>query len=169
MQRAAVVPEIRVVPDLKQQIDDLFQPGWDSRTTALVERLPEAAGDAGPPVSPFAKFIVDTPNVVVVEAGAAAQGGHLVLLDSYSSDWRVTVDGRRADMVQADGLFRAVRLTSGRHVVKFAYRPTALVWGGAVTGAALVMTFGLLAWPWRRHPDCGSTALYSSAPKRPAR
>jgi hypothetical protein len=153
MPRAVVVPEARVVPDVGEQIDRLFQPGWDSRTTALVAGPAAAVGDPGAPVPPFATFLEDSPNHVVVEAGAGVQGGHLVLLDSYSPDWKVTVDGRRADMVQADGLFRSVHLTPGRHVVAFAYRPAALVWGAAVSGAALVLMLALLLWPRRRRVD----------------
>jgi hypothetical protein len=147
--RATVVSDTTVVPDVEQQIDALFQPGWDSRTTALLERIPEAAGNVGLPVLPFARFVADTPNRVVVEAGAARNGGHLVLLDSYSPDWSATVDGHQATIVQADGLFRAVRLPPGRHVVEFLYRPTSLVWGATISAAALALTIGLLAWPWR--------------------
>jgi hypothetical protein len=147
--RALVVADVRVVPDTRQQVDALFEAGWDSRTTALVERLPEAAGEAGPPVAPSATFAIDSSNRVVVEAGAGAgagaDGGYLVLLDSYSPDWRVTVDGTSAEMVRANGLFRAVRLNPGRHIVEFTYRPKALVWGAAVSGLALVVTLGLLA------------------------
>jgi hypothetical protein len=144
------------VPDLGQQVDALFQPGWDSRTTVLVTRQHDAAGVAGTPVPPFATFVADTSNQVVLQAGAAAEGGYLVLLDSYSPDWRVTVDGRRADMVQANGLFRAVRLASGRHVVAFVYRPGALVWGATVSGTALAVVLGFLVWPARRRTNTGS-------------
>jgi hypothetical protein len=150
MPRLAVVSEVRVVPDDGDQIAMLFQPGWESRTTALIERPLAAAGNAGPPVAPFARFLEDTPNKAVIEAGAGAQGGHLLLLDSYSSDWSATVDGRRADMGQADGLFRSVHLTSGRHVVAFTYRPTALLWGSGTSSAALFLTLGLLGWTGAR-------------------
>ena len=123
MPRVAVVSDAQVVPDVDQQVVALFEPGWDSRATALVARQPEAAGDAGPAVPPFARVITDGANRVVVEAGAAEGGGYLVLLDSYSPDWHVSADGRHADLVQANGLFRAVRLAPGRHVVEFATAP----------------------------------------------
>lgn len=147
--RVAVVSDVRVVPDAAQQVEALFELGWDSRTTALIGRQPGAAGDPGPPVSPFARFIAESSNRVVIEAGAAADGGYLVLLDSYSPDWRVLVDGQPADLVRANGLFRAVRLVPGRHHVEFVYRPRALIWGGGVSGLALVFTLGLIAWPRR--------------------
>jgi hypothetical protein len=151
MPRVSVVTNARLVPVVEQQVNALFEPGWDSRTTVLIDREPDPAGDSGPPVTPFARFLEDTSNRLGVEAGAGADGGYLVLLDSYSADWRVMVDRRRADMVQANGLFRAVRLTPGRHEVEFVYRPRALVWGGAISGLGLVITLGLLILG--RRPD----------------
>lgn len=145
--RVAVISDARIVPDIGQQVEALFQGGWDNRTTALVDRQPPAAGVAGEPVPPSARFMADAENQVVVEAGAGTDGGYLVLLDSYSDDWRVTVDGRPADMVRANGLFRAVRLVAGRHVVEFVYRPRAFLWGAVASAAALVVTLALLAWP----------------------
>jgi len=157
MPRATVVASARVVPDADDQVKALFEPGWDSRTTAIVQRPSEVAGDIGPPVTPFARFILDTSNRVVVEAGAEAGGGYLVVLDSHSPDWQVSVDGHRGDLILANGLFRAVRLPPGRHVVEFVYRPVALVWGLAVSLIALMGTAWLLFWPRRpRHVATGA-------------
>ena len=148
--RASMVSSARVEKDLDRQVRALFEPGWDHRGTVFVERQPEPAGIAGPAESPFARVVADGANRVVVEAGAGDNGGYLVLLDSYSPDWRVSVGGRHAEMVQANGLFRAVRLAPGRHVVEFVYRPRALVWGAAVSGVALALTLACLFWPTGR-------------------
>jgi hypothetical protein len=40
-------------------------------------------------------------------------------------------------MVRADGLFRAVRLTPGRHRIEFVYRPRAVIAGGIMSAIAL--------------------------------
>jgi hypothetical protein len=150
MPRVAMAEEARVVPREEDQIEALFQPGWDSRATALVQRQPGAAGTRRRPVAPSARIIAERSNRVAIDAGAGAQGGYLVLLDSYSPDWRVSVDGHPAEMVQANGLFRAVRLVPGRHLVEFSYRPAALAWGLVVSALALAVTVGLLAWPVRQ-------------------
>ena len=148
--RASIVPRASVEADIDRQVLWLFEPGWDHRTTVFVERQPAMGGVAGTPVPPFARFITDSANRVVLEAGAGPDGGYLVLLDSYSPDWRARVDSRQADMVQANGLFRAVRLAPGTHLVEFTYRPRALVWGATVSGVALAITIGMLVWPRRR-------------------
>lgn len=143
--RVSVVSHARVVPDVRQQIEALFKPGWDARRTALIAREPGAAGAPGTPMAPSARFLVDAATRVVVEAGVGAGGGYLILLDSFSREWRVNVDGRRAVMVRANGLFRAVRLARGRHVVEFVYRPRALLWGAGMSCVAFVVVLVLVA------------------------
>jgi hypothetical protein len=145
--RVSVVSNTIVVGDIGQQIDALFRGGWNSRSTAIIDHEPAAAGNAGPPVPGSARMTTDTTNRVVVEAGAGDAGGYLVLLDSFSDGWRATADGQPATIVRADGLFRAVRLNPGPHVVEFVYRPRAFLLGAAISAAALALVLGLLAWP----------------------
>jgi hypothetical protein len=145
-----VVPETRVVKEWDLQVESLLLPGWDRRTTAILERPIDAAGVTGAPVEPFAEVTIDTPTRVVVNAGAGESGGHLVLLDSYSADWQVVVDGQPAEMTRANGLFRGVHLAPGRHEVTFVYRPRAFRLGAATSAAGLLIAFGLLAVPRRR-------------------
>jgi hypothetical protein len=145
-QRVAMVPDARIVAEVPMQIEALFQAGWDTRTTVVLERQPAAAGDVGAPMPPSARFVADGANRVVVEAGAGAAGGYLVLLDSYSDDWRVRVDGRPATIVRANALFRAVRLVAGHHIVEFVYRPRAFFAGLVASAAALAVILTLLLW-----------------------
>lgn len=150
--RVALVPDARIVPDVGQQVEALFQAGWDRKAIAVLESEPAAAGDAGAPVLPSARFVADSANRVVVEAGAGVAGGYLVLLDSYSDDWRAVVDGRPATVVRANGLFRAVRLTAGRHIVEFVYRPRAFYWGSGASALALAAILALAGWPRAGQP-----------------
>jgi hypothetical protein len=145
--RVTVVSKTEVVGDIGQQIEALFTGGRDIRSTAIVEHQPAAAGDARSPVPPSATITADTANRVVVEAGVGEAGGYVVLLDSFSDGWRATADGHPATIVRANGLFRAVRLNPGRHIVEFLYRPGGFLVGAAASAAALLMVLGLLAWP----------------------
>jgi hypothetical protein len=145
--RVTVVSKTEVVGEMRQQIEALFTGGWDSRSMAIIDREPAAAGDAGPPVPPSATITTDTANRVVVAAGAGEAGGYVVLLDSFSEDWRATADGHPATIVRANGLFRAVRLNPGAHVVEFRYRPAAFLVGAAASAAAMAVVIGLLVWP----------------------
>jgi hypothetical protein len=151
--RVMVVPDADVVGDTGKQIEMLFTGGWDVRATAIVDHEPAAAGDLKSPVPPSAAIATETPNRVVVEAGAGGSGGYLVMLDSFAEGWRATADGQSATIVRADGLFRAVRLNPGPHVVEFVYRPRAFLVGATVSAAALVLVLGLFVWPARSRAD----------------
>jgi hypothetical protein len=147
--RVMVVSKTEVVSDVGQQIDTLFTGARDIRSTAIIEREPAAAGDVRPPVPQSATITTDGANRVVVQAGAGEAGGYLVMLDSFSDDWRASADGHPATIVRANGLFRAVRLNPGPHVVEFIYRPRAFLVGAAASAAGLALVVGMLAWPAR--------------------
>jgi Bacterial membrane protein YfhO len=145
--RVSVVDEVKVVSDYRSQVATMFQPGWDSRTMAILDREPPAAvGQSGTAAAPAARIVTESANRVVVDATAGSNGGYVLLLDSYSPDWRVTVDGQAADIVRADALFRAVRVTPGHHELNFVYRPAAFVWGSVLSAIALLITLALSAW-----------------------
>ena len=145
--RVTMVSKTQVVGDIREEIETLFTDGRDGRSTAIIEYEPPAAGDVQQPVPPSAAITRDTANRVVVQAGAGEAGGYLVMLDSFSDDWRAIADGRPATIVRANGLFRAVRLNPGPHVIEFFYRPRAFLIGAAASVAALAVVFGLLVWP----------------------
>ena len=67
------------------------------------------------------------------------QSGHLVLADTYDPGWKATVDGRRADVLRANGAFRAVHLDAGRHVVEMVYRPASVLAGALVSAVAVLL------------------------------
>lgn len=143
--RVSVVPAAVVISDLESQITALFEPGWDHRQAVVVARNSAVAGIPGAPASPGGRVVDEGANWLTIDAAAGAGGGYLLVLDSYDADWDVRVDGQPADMVRANGLFRAVRLTSGSHRVEFRYRPRALWWGGAVSALAGLVVLALLA------------------------
>jgi len=89
-----------------------------------------------------AKIVHESPNRVVVEA-KTERGGWLVLLDSYYPGWRASVDGRRAEIRQANGCFRAVRIPPGTHLASFTYLPSSFLCGSGLSALCLI---GVVAW-----------------------
>jgi hypothetical protein len=67
--------------------------------------------------------------------------GIFVVSDSAYPGWTAKVDDQPADWVVADYCLRAVELGSGRHRVRFDYRPKPYVWGARVS---LVTLAGIL-------------------------
>ncbi len=79
-----------------------------------------------------------------------AEGGVLVLLDTYASGWKATVDGRPAKIFPANLAFRAVDVPPGSHEVDFLYRPWAVRAGLALSGAGWLAVLLLAVWAWKR-------------------
>ncbi len=67
--------------------------------------------------------------------------GYLLLADSYYPGWHASVDGKPAQIERANGLFRAVALSAGVHLVEMEYRAVA---GEVGTVIALTSLLGLL-------------------------
>ena len=82
--------------------------------------------------------------------GRAAGEGFVVLRDSFDPSWRATVDGAPAQVVRANGLYRAVSIPAGRHVIRFRYRPRALGVGLTISGmTALALGIVCTVFPRR--------------------
>jgi hypothetical protein len=134
--RAFVVSSAVAEPDAGAAIAKLFDPSFDPSWTVVLDR-----GDGGAPSGARGKAMIreDGASAVAVDAEAPEGGGYLVLLDSDDPGWRVDVDGAKAEVLRADGVFRAVRLTAGKHEVRFRYVPRGWVPGTAISLAALAL------------------------------
>jgi hypothetical protein len=98
-----------------------------------------------------------------------AQGaGYLVLADAIQSDWRVSVDGVRANLVPADHAFVAVAVPKGAHTIRF-YDPQPWagpgIWISGVTMLFIVALFTPLGLRWPFVPQV-SRLSRQSGPRR---
>jgi hypothetical protein len=115
--------------DFPAMLRDGRWPDVDLSTTVLLERIPAGApaGEAPPPIATTVRMTRYGLTEVVVDLEAAT-GGYLVLNDPYQPWWFAEVDGSAAPLVRANVLFRAVAVSAGRHVVRFAFRPLLGAW-----------------------------------------
>jgi hypothetical protein len=131
--RAMVVPSATVEGRSTVQIERLVAADFDPSSEVLLSAEPPApAGAPGVGTPASATLLEDGPTTVTVAASVTDSGGYLVLADSYDPYWHAEVDGEATPVLQANGLFRAVRLAPGHHEVRFTYRPTSLFAGAAV-------------------------------------
>jgi Bacterial membrane protein YfhO len=94
---------------------------------------------------------------VEVEVQGAADG-LLVLADPWYPQWKVTVDGRPAELLRVDHAFRGVRVPAGSHRVVFTYEDRALQVGLVVSAVSVLGLAGLWLWRRRRRPDHAQAA-----------
>ena len=88
-----------------------------------------------------------------------AQGaGFLVVADALQSGWTVEVDGRRAELMDADHAGVAVRVPEGRHTVTLHYTPGGWRLGQVLSALTMLGLAGVVIWDVRRRrrPALGS-------------
>ena len=160
LERAPFVPPPSATPRgrARRALDGVFR--WLGIERDLVPgALPE--GKPMPPlpgaVTPArtetsVQWVADTAERTVVQV-TAPEGGLLVMRDTYFPGWSATVDGRPADLLRADVLFRAVYLPPGQpepHVVELTYRSRALERGVPFSLISVTLTALLALLPYRR-------------------
>jgi hypothetical protein len=138
--RAVLVPRARVAEDA-EAMAALGRP--------LDELALEVVVDRGPPLDAVAcesAVTTDEPSATeVVHRVSACAERLLVLTDAWYPGWEVEVDGAKGEVLRAWGLFRAVRVPPGEHVVRWRYRPRPFAVGGGVSLLALVAALAVLA------------------------
>lgn len=68
-----------------------------------------------------------------------AQAGFLVMSDLYTKDWKATIDGAPATLLNANYAYRAVVLPEGQHQVEFYYAPASFTIGKTLSLSGLII------------------------------
>jgi prepilin-type N-terminal cleavage/methylation domain-containing protein len=142
--RAYIASSIEVArdrADLAWQRDALFNLALPDDGVRL-DAMPPPAGTPSAARGASVRIVEDGTTRVTLEATLGGPGV-VVLRDSYDPSWRVEVDGVAGRFARANGLYRAVALPPGRHVIRFFYRPRDLALGLIMSGmTALVLLIG---------------------------
>ena len=112
--------------DFARMLADGVWPDADLRSTVLLEGPAVPAVDG--PRRPGSVRIARYHNTEVVLDVDSPDGGWAVLNDLWHPWWFAEVDGKPAETLRANVLFRAVAVPPGRHTVRFAFRPVAGAW-----------------------------------------
>ena len=82
------------------------------------------------------------PTEVVVEASCET-ACLLVLTDVDYPGWGAHVDGRQAEVIRVNGLFRGVLLAPGEHHVVYRFRSRSIARGAAISVATLLLVLAV--------------------------
>lgn len=147
--RAFLVSRTRVA-DAAAAFGTLLDPGFDPGREAIVATGAALAGSAS--AGGTVRWLERRADRQRLET-TSPQPALLVLADAFDPGWRASLDGVPQALLRANVAFRAVRVPEGRHVVELRYRPRAVIAGGVVSGAALVVAAGLLVVRGRARPQ----------------
>lgn len=78
-------------------------------------------------------------NKVVIESNSKGDGV-VMLTDTYYPGWKVYVDNKESELFLANGIFRAVGVTAGKHNIEFKYQPESFKLG------AIISAFSFIFW-----------------------
>jgi hypothetical protein len=120
------------------------RPGFDTRSSVVLENGPASAGAGGGTVT-------ETRGVNSLDLRVRSSGGYLVIPDMWDPGWHATVNGRTAPVVRANFNQQAVPVPPGASHVMLRYRPPGLTLGELLTLAGALVVAGLVAVP-RRAP-----------------
>ena len=134
------LPRIRfaskaVEADFERLLRDGKWPDFDPATTVLLAEAPAEPTD-GPAASASIRLASYRNTEVVIDVDATTPG-YVVLNDPYHAWWDAEVDGQEAPLLQADVIFRAVKVPAGAHRLRFVFRPFKGAWRDARR-----------RWPW---------------------
>ena len=120
-----MAPGAAKIIDIDQTLTDGNWPQVDFASTVLLD-----GDEAGVPLQgpPGTARILSYRNTEVVVEAQSTQGCYLVLNDIWHAWWTAQVDGAPAPILQANVMFRAVRLAPGTHRVRFHFDPLAGLW-----------------------------------------
>lgn len=147
--RAGVFYRAQFSPDLDRIIDAWTDANFPAETTVLLWGTGQSRPDPGLSRPTPARITGYENEQVTVEA-EAKQDGWLLLLDAWYPGWEAEVDGKPAQILRANGFFRAVQIPAGRHVVIFKYHPGAFYKTLCVSLSGLVLWLGLLGLSFRK-------------------
>jgi hypothetical protein len=150
--RVGVVDAQQVVPTEAAQLDAVLDPSFDGRHTVVTSTpLPGLSTTRATGRPGSARIVRYQPEHVVVDA-SASRPAELVLTDISYPGWKVTLDGKAADLHRVNYLLRGTTLPRGHHRVEFSYEPLSWRVGWIVSLIALVVFLAALTVGLRRRP-----------------
>jgi len=138
--RAFMVYEVRETASCEQAVADLAEGHVDTSRIALVEAAASAIGlPSAAPGEPGRVRIVRYGHSAVTMTTSTSVPGLVVLCDMMYPGWRAYVNGRSADILKVNGIFRGVHVPAGECRVEFRFEP------GSLRAGLVLMCLGLLA------------------------
>lgn len=132
-----LVYQIEIVANDEAAIDRIHAAGFDPATTATLNQQPPCT--PGPPDSGgTATLLSHNSTSWRIETNSDAPAV-LLLAETDTAGWQVTVDGEPAQPLTAYTALRAVCVPAGEHTVVWRYRPGWLWLGGAISLISAVL------------------------------
>jgi hypothetical protein len=115
--RVSIYNTYQVVPDPVERIRLLFDPGWEPRSSLILNSPPHLRISSSATGS--ATIISYQPNRVEIKADISIGPAILLFTDSYYPSWKAFINTEQTKIYKANHTFRAVLLPEGNHHLTF--------------------------------------------------
>lgn len=163
--RPSAYPHARMLYDVRvgstdQVLAMLKDASIDFGRTVLLEKDPGIQADgSGSGTARFTRYDASELELAV----RTDKPGILVLSEVWYPAWKVEVDGRPAELLQADYSLRGVALAAGDHTVVMRYESDAFTTGRIVTIISLIAGLAGIALAWMRRRSADRTRGHEPA------
>ena len=141
--RAFWVGNARVIANKDDAIRAMLDPGFDYRSTVLLENpVPTEGGSLSDADVTITEYDGSSGGFVI--QASAPRAGVLVLSEPYYSERHASLDGREVPLLRANVGFSAIALPAGTHQVRISYVPTSLYQGILISVGTAVVSLGLV-------------------------
>jgi len=91
-------------------------------------------------------LITYKPNELIYESNAKNEGLAVFSEIYYNvrNEWRVTIDGKPADMIRANYVLRALRIPAGKHTIQFRFEPVSIAVGNKIDLVSSLLLIALV-------------------------
>jgi hypothetical protein len=149
--RAKLYTHWQVSPNDEETLKQLASTAFNPAQKVFVAAPLPAPAPANPnPSAGTVDFTSYAPKQIVLQAKAAAPS-LLLLNDKFDPGWKVTVDGRPAELLRCNYIMRGVRVPPGEHQIEFRFTAplTALFisLSGIALGVGLLLFLGFSPKP----------------------
>ncbi|MBA4147878.1 MAG: YfhO family protein [Verrucomicrobia bacterium] len=121
--RAKLYSNWQVMTNQAVTLERLKSPEFDPQTEVIVSSDREIPPAAAPGNNAGTVEISSYAPKKIVFSAEATVPSVLLFNDKYDPNWKVTVDGKEAPLLQANFIMRGVYLAPGKHEVVFAFEP----------------------------------------------
>ncbi len=140
------LPCARTVPDEQASAEFLNVEDFES-TLLVIEMRRDSDGDDCAEIvhDGMVTSLEERPNRILAST-SSNRPGWLLLADTWYPGWIARVDDQPVPIFPANGVFRAIQVDEGDHLVEFIYRPASFYYGAVIS---------IFAWPvviifWRK-------------------
>jgi len=145
--RAFPVYDYKVITDEKQILNTILSPGFDYRSTVILEEDPEIAIA---PKNDSTEFEVVPARMYDMENGSfkvdveMLADGLLFISENYYHAWKAYVNDEQVKTLKADFTFRAIPLRKGKHTVEYRFENGTYSAALAISGTTFVLLIAAL-------------------------